>query len=155
MSLGESSLTDAKSRGKSRVMCFGTFDLFHPGHQYYLTEASKMGDALIVVIARDERVLEKKKRLPLDPETKRLENVQSNFPQALVVLGDEHDIFAPIRTYQPDMLVFGYDQRVPEERLHELFPGISTARIGGFEPETWKSSKLRYELKKSSVFNSN
>lgn len=143
MSLGESSFTDAKSRGKSRVMCFGTFDLFHPGHLYYLTEASKMGDALIVVIARDARVLEKKKRLPLDPEKKRLENVQSNFPQALVVLGDEHDIFAPIRTYQPDILVFGYDQRVPEERLHELFPSISTARLDGFEPEKWKSSLLR------------
>ncbi len=143
MSLGESPHSDAKSRGKSRVMCFGTFDLFHPGHIYYLTEASKMGDELIVVIARDARVLEKKKRLPIDPETTRLKNVQIGFHEALVILGDEDDIFAPIRAYQPDTLVFGYDQRVPEEKLHELFPAIATRRVGGFEPEKWKSSLLR------------
>jgi FAD synthetase len=39
-----------------KVMTFGTFDLFHPGHVYYLSEAESLGDELIVIIARDERV---------------------------------------------------------------------------------------------------
>lgn len=55
MSLTDSSHSLAKNRRK-KVMAFGTFDLFHPGHQYYLSEASKSGDELIVVIARDLRV---------------------------------------------------------------------------------------------------
>ncbi len=65
------------------------------------------------------------------------------FPDADVILGDESDIFAPIRTLHPDLLAFGYDQRVPEEKLHELFPTLEFVRIGGYETEKWKSSKLR------------
>ena len=36
------------------VMCAGTFDTIHPGHLYFLSEAKKYGDKLIVVVARDE-----------------------------------------------------------------------------------------------------
>ncbi|HLC71304.1 MAG TPA: adenylyltransferase/cytidyltransferase family protein, partial [Candidatus Nanoarchaeia archaeon] len=35
------------------VMCFGTFDILHPGHLHYLQQAKKYGDYLMVVIARD------------------------------------------------------------------------------------------------------
>jgi hypothetical protein len=45
--------------------------------------------------------------------------------------------------------VFGYDQLIPEEELHELFPAIAMERIGGFETEKWKSSLLRSEQKKA------
>ena len=38
------------------VMCFGTFDIFHPGHIFYLTEAEKLARKMTVVIARDHRV---------------------------------------------------------------------------------------------------
>ena len=37
-------------------MCFGTFDIFHLGHAYYLSEASRLADHMTVVIARDHRV---------------------------------------------------------------------------------------------------
>ena len=36
------------------VMCAGTFDIVHPGHLYFFSEAKKLGDKLIVVVARDE-----------------------------------------------------------------------------------------------------
>jgi len=39
------------------VMTFGTFDRFHPGHEYYLREAKKLGDSLLTVIARDVTVI--------------------------------------------------------------------------------------------------
>ncbi len=48
------------------VMCFGTFDILHPGHLYFLRECEKYGDELIVVIARDatvEKVKEKKTKI--------------------------------------------------------------------------------------------
>ena len=37
-----------------RVMTTGVFDLLHPGHIAMLEEAAKLGDELVVVLARDE-----------------------------------------------------------------------------------------------------
>ena len=34
-------------------MATGVFDLLHPGHIYFLTEARRLGDELVVVVARD------------------------------------------------------------------------------------------------------
>ncbi len=127
-------------------MAFGTFDLFHPGHIHYLTEAARHGDGLIVVIARDARVAHGKWRHPIHDELSRKKSVEKVFPDATVILGDEHDIFAPIREYSPHILAFWYDQRVPEDKIHELFPAIEIVRIGGYEVEKWKSSKLRDSL---------
>ena len=67
MSSPDHSTTDAKNSIRnnqknspkkhfSHVMCFGTFDIFHPGHEHYLREAEKMADLMTVVIARDHRV---------------------------------------------------------------------------------------------------
>ena len=39
------------------VMCFGTFDIFHPGHVFYLSEAQKFAQEMTIVIARDKKVL--------------------------------------------------------------------------------------------------
>lgn len=39
------------------VMCFGTFDIFHPGHVFYLSEAQKFAHEMTIVIARDKKVL--------------------------------------------------------------------------------------------------
>ena len=124
-------------------MAFGTFDLFHRGHIYYLSEAEKLGTKLIVIIARDVRVAHGKGRSPIHTERERLESVKTAFPTASVILGHESDIFAPIREYHPDLLAFGYDQRVPETQIHELFPHIQIVRIGDFQPEKYKSSKIR------------
>ena len=149
MSFTESSHLDAKNRDfvipldtgiqtldswtssewqKKKVMAFGTFDIFHPGHVYYLTEAERLGDSFIIVIARDERVAKLKWRRPRDDEDTRQRNVAHWFREAEVILWDEEDIFVPVRLYSPDILVFGYDQRVPEERIKELFPAIEIAR---------------------------
>lgn len=125
------------------VMCFGTFDIFHPGHEFYLCEAQKFAQKMTVVIARDARVLSGKWRNPVDNENVRLSNVQKSFPDANVILGDSSDIFVPIRTLAPDLLAFGYDQRVPEEKIHELFPALELVRIWGYETGKWKSSLLR------------
>ena len=57
MSFTESSHSLAKNRTiYGHVMCFGTFDIFHPGHEYYLGESAKLAKAMTIVIARDHRV---------------------------------------------------------------------------------------------------
>ena len=153
MSSSDTEHLDAKnSKNKTHkthsahVMCFGTFDIFHPGHAYYLSEAKKLGDTITIVIARDHRVFSGKWRDPVYDELTRLQTVQEHFPTAHVVLWDESDIFAPLREYQPDLLVFGYDQRVPEDLLRQQFPDIEIQRIWGFEVDIWKSSLLRNQL---------
>lgn len=41
---------------KKVVMTFGTFDVFHPGHRFYLSEARKLGNRLLVIVALDSTV---------------------------------------------------------------------------------------------------
>ena len=67
-----------------------------------------------------------------------------------VILGDEKDIFVPLRLYKPDILAFGYDQYVPEDKIRQLFPDIEIVHIGGYETERWKSSILREKLTQES-----
>lgn len=98
---------------------------------------------MIIVIARDARVEKIKWRLPQDTELIRQQNVANTFNEAQVILWDELDIFAPLREHHPDILVFWYDQRVPEDIIREKFPQIEIVRIGGFETNKWKSSLLR------------
>lgn len=67
--------------------------------------------------------------------------------KTFAILGDEENIFAPIECFCPNILCFGYDQRVPENILEEKFPNIVTKRIVSFSPEKYKSSILRKKLK--------
>lgn len=153
----DSSQTDAKSIQKDpqksiprtqldHAMCFGTFDIFHPGHIYYLSEAQKLAHKMTIIIARDTRVFSIKWRSPIDDESHRLTNVQNAFPDAQVILWDEKDIYAPIRNNAPDLLVFGYDQKVPLDRITSLFPTLETIRINWYEIEKYKTSLLRNQL---------
>jgi cytidyltransferase-like protein len=75
-----------KNTPHTRVMAFGTFDLFHPGHKHYLDTALALGDELIVIVARDSRVLTVKLRSPIHTELTRLDNVSNACPEAMVIL---------------------------------------------------------------------
>lgn len=125
-----------------RVLVFGTFDHFHPGHHFLLSEASKKGD-LWVVIARDRNVERIKGFVASDSEKKRLENVQTAFPNAHVVLGNPTDFLAPLREISPDLIVLGYDQRLPPGVTEKDFGSIPVERLPAHEPDKYKSSLFR------------
>lgn len=72
-----------------------------------------------------------------------------NSAQNFAIIGDEKNIFAPIEKYKPEILLFGYDQKVPETILKEKFPKIITKRIESFKPEKYKSTILRKKLTKN------
>ena len=59
-----------------KVMVFGTFDIFHPGHEHMLKEAKEYGDELIVVVARDANVKKVKGRLPMHDENQRVFQIE-------------------------------------------------------------------------------
>ena len=131
-----------------RVMTFGTFDNFHPGHLSYLSQAGFFGDELIVVIARDKNVLKIKGRLPIEDEIVRQHKVENAiFDLGLkgeVILGSLEDRWQVVRKYRPDIICLGYDQKVDLEALEEIISSerffCEIKRLEPFHPEKYKSS---------------
>ena len=75
-----------------KVMAFGTFDILHPGHLFYLAQAKKLGNKLIVIVARDNTVKRVKIRPPEHNENERLKKVQAQEYVDEAVLGDENHL---------------------------------------------------------------
>lgn len=130
-----------------KLIAFGTFDIFHPGHEFYLQEARKLGDYLLVVIARDKNVLKAKGKKARNSEEERLISVRDTGLADGIVLGSLEDKYEALEQYQPDVVVLGYDQEVNEEellkKLAELKLECQIKRIRAFKPEIYKSSKLK------------
>ncbi len=124
-----------------RVMVFGTYDVFHPGHRYFIEKAQEFGDELVLVVARDETV-KKIKPLLRNSESLRKAVLEQEFPDIQVVLGDLEDPMRVVREYSPEMVCLGYDQIGFSERLMKEFPEIRVERIEAFHPEKYKSSKM-------------
>jgi len=99
----------------TRVLATGTFDILHPGHIFYLEESAKLGDELWVIVARDGNVRHKPK--PILPETQRLMMVSALKAVDHAVLGDEVDMWRPIREIRPDIITLGFNQHFSEENL--------------------------------------
>lgn len=126
---------------KKTVLTFGTFDKFHPGHEYFLTEAKKHGNYLIVVIARDTNVETIKGKKPTQLEQQRLAQVQAFAPVDLAMLGqtDFSKRFQVIQQTQPDLICLGYDQAPAESFIQFNIPVI---RLSAYHPEKYKSSLI-------------
>ncbi|MFA6805731.1 MAG: adenylyltransferase/cytidyltransferase family protein [Candidatus Methanomethylophilaceae archaeon] len=101
-----------------RVMASGVFDLIHPGHISYLEQAKKYGDELIVVVACDKTVREKKHE-PITPEDMRAKIVGSLKPVDKAIVGNQGDIFETVKSIRPDVIVLGFDQKFDEQQLSE------------------------------------
>lgn len=128
-------------------MCAGTFDIVHPGHLYYLSEAKKYGDKLIVVVARDATSETFKKKKPMRNEKERLEAVRMLKIVDEAILGKEGNIFSIIEEIKPDVICLGYDQNVQKQQLEDELKKrnleAEVIRIGSYMPHLYKSSKMR------------
>ncbi len=118
-----------------RVLATGTFDLLHPGHLLYLSEAKALGDELYVIVARDSMIKHKPK--PIIPEGQRLVMVQALRIVDEALLGDEQDMFKPLREINPDIIALGKNQFFKENELEAQLRahGINAkvVRIQSFE----------------------
>lgn len=90
-------------------MATGTFDLLHPGHIYYLKEAKKLGDKLIVVVATDKTV-RRLKHEPVNPEEIRLNLIKELKVVDEAYLGHEEDKYEIVEEIKPDIIALGFDQ---------------------------------------------
>jgi FAD synthetase len=98
------------------VLATGVFDILHMGHLYYLMEARKLGDRLVVVVARDETA-RRLKRQPIVPEHLRLEMVRGLKPVDDAVLGDRDDFYRVVEDIRPDIIALGHDQRHDPQKI--------------------------------------
>lgn len=131
-----------------RVLVCGTFDCLHPGHLFFLQEALRRGE-LFVIVARDATVLRVKGTLPQESEYVRLAKIQKALPHLHSLLGNTEDFLAPVRSLQPDLILLGYDQRLPPG-ICELDLPCPYERLPAFHPEKYKSSLRRCPQKKPS-----
>jgi FAD synthetase len=92
-----------------KVMATGTFDLLHMGHIYYLKEAKKLGDILVVVVATDATV-RKLKHDPITPQEIRVNLIKELKVVDEAYLGHEKDIYAIVEEIKPDIIALGFDQ---------------------------------------------
>lgn len=99
-------------------MATGTFDILHMGHIYFLKEAKKLGDKLVVVVACDETV-RRLKHEPVTPEQMRLSLIKELQVVDDAVLGKEDDMFQVVEQIRPDVIALGYDQIHDEDNLQE------------------------------------
>jgi FAD synthetase len=126
-------------------MASGVFDLLHPGHLYYLKEAKKLGNELVVVVATDNTV-RKRKHEPITPQDMRLEMVEALKPVDMAVLGHEDDMFRTVEELKPDIIALGYDQDFDDEKLRaslkERGMDIEVVRIGPLSADLNATRKL-------------
>lgn len=136
-----------------RVMAQGTFDIIHPGHLHYLRESAALGDELVVVIGRDEK-MRQRKDLFFDHDTRRdivaaLEMVDE------AQVGLEGDIYKILDVVEPDVVTLGYDQDLDVEHVREKYrelghEDIDLERMSKYEPredEIVSSSEIKRRLK--------
>ncbi len=137
------------------VLASGTFDLLHFGHVKYLEAAKKAGgedSELVVIVARDSTVEERKGEKPVMSEDQRRALVEALEVVDQAILGYEgFSIKKVIEKIKPDVIAVGHDQQgianevrkaVAEEKLN-----IQVVRIGRFgEEELNSSSKIKRKI---------
>ncbi|MCL4335572.1 MAG: FAD synthase [Candidatus Thermoplasmatota archaeon] len=98
------------------VMATGVFDIIHLGHIFFLKESKKLGDVLVVVVARDSTA-RKNGKTPVMDETTRVAIVNELKPVDRAVLGHEGDIFRIVQEIKPDIITLGYDQNFDADAI--------------------------------------
>jgi FAD synthetase len=135
-----------------KVLVFGTFDIFHKGHESFLRKSRRHGDFLVVVVARDKTVKKIKGKLPKNKEKVRLDNVKKSGLADSVILGNLGDKYVVIEEIKPDVICLGYDQIAYVDKLKEKliafgFKNAKIKRLKPFKPDIYKSSKLKKSIK--------
>ena len=102
----------------TKVMAFGSFSILHPGHLLYLSEAKKLGDKLIVVLATDSNIEKEKGIKPVFNQAERLKLISSLSTVDEAVLGYEDDFFRIVSEKKPDILALGYDAQCSEAEMY-------------------------------------
>jgi D-glycero-beta-D-manno-heptose 1-phosphate adenylyltransferase len=135
--------TSLKGQGLKVVFTNGCFDLLHPGHTRYLSQARELGDCLLVALNSDRSVRAiKGAGRPIFPEQERAEILASLEAVDYVTIFDDLTPQSLIKRIHPQVLVkgadWGPDQIVGKEEVESaggqviavpVVPGFSTSSL--------------------------
>lgn len=136
---------------KKTVLVFGVFDILHDGHRYFLNEAKKLGERLLVAVASDSSVKLLKNNLPHHDLETRIDNLKKENIADEIIPGDESigswDI---LKTVKPQIVAIGYDQNDLEKSLSNFISNerqnIEIVKIKPHENGELHSSVLRKNI---------
>lgn len=132
-----------------KVMVFGTFDALHKGHSDFFRQARKLGDKLIIIVAKDRNVKKIKGKMPNFSERERLIKVNQEIKRStdVALLGGLKDPYTVIRKFKPDIIALGYDQNSFNKGLKNKFPNLKIVRLKPYKKDIYKSSKIKQKLR--------
>lgn len=94
----------------TRVITYGTFDLFHEGHYRILQRAKQLGDYLIVGVTTEGYDQTRGKLNVVDSLMTRIENVRkTGFADEIIIEESPGQKFRDIKKYQIDIFTVGSD----------------------------------------------
>lgn len=132
------------SRRQKFAVCLtgGAFDVLHIGHVLTLSEAKKLGNVLVVVVAASETMEARKGKKPIHDADYRAAMVSALKPVDLAIVGGK-DMMETFARVKPDIVAFGYDQKpfaLPE--------GCKSAHLTGIisDPSVAKTSRIIRDL---------
>jgi len=148
-----------QAAGKKIVFTNGCFDILHVGHVDYLTEASKLGDKLVVAINTDDSVkrLDKGTNRPVNDEQSRLKLISALQYVSAAFLFDEDTPLEVINIIKPNILVKGadYDPAETDENSKKYIVGSKEVLASGGEvsvvelTDGFSTTKLIDRIKKA------
>ena len=103
-----------REKNKKIVFTNGCFDIIHPGHIDYLSQARDLGDMLVLGLNTDQSVRRLNKGLnrPINDERTRAYVLAGLASVDLIVFFDEETPYNLIKLLQPNVLVKGQDYEV-------------------------------------------
>lgn len=131
-----------------KVLAFGTFDLLHMGHFYFLRSCRALGDHLTVIVARDVNVTKHKTRSPWENEHIRLAKLQRSGLVDEVRLGyeDWSRHLEVLDDVKPHIICLGFDQKakIPNGPYEVVF-------IPPYKPHIYKTSLIKASLESAGI----
>lgn len=122
------------------VLVFGVFDLLHPGHLYFLKQASNYGK-VTVVVTLDEMVVKLKNKSPRQPQEQRLKQIKNLGYDA--VLGDNTlGLYSVFLGRDFDIVCLGHDQQSLGKDLHRRKPHLEYIIIGPYKRDIYSTTLL-------------
>jgi FAD synthetase len=135
-----------------RVLALGIFDILHLGHLYYLNQARKLGDELVVVVASDLKASLENEEMenPIFPEIVRLEIIKSLKPVDQAILNNGRDFYKVIQDIDPDIIALGYNQKFDiakmEKELTNMGLNTKVKRLRKHPNSLLSSSKIIHKI---------
>lgn len=131
-------------------MVFGTFDILHLGHLNFFQQAKRLGEKLVVVVARDNTVKRIKGKRSFNGERERVGLLEHIDYIDGVRLGDEKDVYKVIARVKPDVIALGYDQsdfvQGLMEYIKESKKKIRIVRLKPYKSNRYKTGKIKEYL---------